>query len=104
MATPQQIENAAARRVGHLERIRQHIETHGFPPTLSELADAVDVDRETVKKDMRVLRDEGLIEFGNATDADGNRAATAPAGRAIRLVGHRVILVREDAAVTGASS
>ena len=81
MATADQMRAAAARRAELLQLIRAHIETVGYPPTLSEMGDATGVHRETIKKDMRVLADEGLIEH------DG-----APAGRAIRLTGHRVRL------------
>lgn len=87
MATAQQIEEAATRRAGHIDRIKRHIVKEGYPPTMGELADATGVGRETIKKDLRVLADEGLLEFGKA-----------PAGRAIRLTGHRVLVVKSGGA------
>lgn len=82
MATAAQMHNAAARRAGLVQLIHEHIENRGYPPTLTEMADATGVHRETIKKDMSILREEGVIVFDDA-----------PAGRAIRLVGYRVALV-----------
>lgn len=81
MATDDQIETAARRRVKVLGTIREHIETHGYPPTLTELADLMDVDRETIKVDVRTLEAGGYLEVDKGKT------------RGLRITGYRVALI-----------
>jgi predicted transcriptional regulator len=81
MATAEQLETAAARRVRIRGAIRESITSRGYPPTLSELAESTGVDRETIKVDLRTLADAGVIEVDKGVT------------RGIRLKGYRVVLV-----------
>lgn len=81
MATDDQMIHAANRRKAVVEAIRQSIETRGYPPTLSELADAMDVDRETVKVDIRTLEAGGYIEVDKGMT------------RGLRIAGHDVVVL-----------
>ena len=83
MATADQIEQAAKRRARIPDTVRRSIEGKGYPPTITELADALDVDRETVKADLAVLVEAGYLEVDKGIT------------RGIRLAGHRVVLVEE---------
>lgn len=85
MATDDQLATAARRRVQTLDVIRRHITDKGYPPTLTEIADATHVDRATVVIDVRVLANEGLLEVDKGIT------------RGLRLAGHDVVLVPRGA-------
>lgn len=83
MATDEQIERAAKRRGRVLDAIKAHITDKGYPPTLTELAQLLDVDRETIVVDVRTLAAGGYIEVDKGIV------------RGIRVAGYRVVLVPE---------
>lgn len=83
MATDEQIEQAAKRRGRVLDAIKNHITDKGYPPTLTDLAQLLDVDRETIVVDVRTLAAGGYIEVDKGIV------------RGIRVVGYRVVLVPE---------
>jgi SOS-response transcriptional repressor LexA len=86
MATTDQLAAAAERRVETLDVIRRHITSHGYPPTLTEIAEATGVDRATVVVDVRVLTDAGELEVDKGIT------------RGLRIARHDVVLVpRADA-------
>jgi SOS-response transcriptional repressor LexA len=81
MATDDQMEHAALRRKAVVTAIRESIERRGYPPTLSELATAMDVDRETIKVDVRMLERGGYLEVDKGVT------------RGMRIAGLDVVLV-----------
>lgn len=81
MATEDQLKTAADRRVDTLDVIRRYITDKGYPPTMTDIAEATGVDRATVVIDVRVLTKAGLIEVDKGVT------------RGIRLAGHDVVLV-----------
>lgn len=81
MATADQLADAATRRVATLDVIRRHITDKGYPPTLTEIAEATGVDRATVVVDVRVLTKAGHLEVDPGVT------------RGIRVAGHDVVLV-----------
>lgn len=81
MATDDQMLHAAQRRRALLEVVRRFIETRGYPPTLTELAEVTGVTRETTVVDLRTLEAAQLVEVDKGVT------------RGIRLVGFDVVLV-----------
>lgn len=77
MPTPEEHERADGRRDAIVEAIRTSIRDRGYPPSVSELAETVDVSASQIKYDLGRLVRDGRIE------------RDAGVTRGIRLLGDR---------------
>jgi repressor LexA len=62
MPTQTEIDRAATRRKQTLKLIATSISTHGYPPSVSELATATGVSSAAVRRDLEALEKAGKIE------------------------------------------
>lgn len=89
MATVDEMTAAAERRVRILKHIREGVERHWTPPTVTELAELEGVSRRQVAWDLDLLEREGMIEQD-----------TEHRPRVIRVAGYRVRVEPVPAEVT----
>lgn len=62
MPSPTEIERAAKRRVEILRKIVESVNGRGYPPTVSELAEATGVTKRQIRTDLDALVAAGAIE------------------------------------------
>ncbi len=68
MPTPDQLDNARARRTAIMHSIRQDVITKGHPPNVTELAELHGVSRRQISLDLASLKRDGRIELVPAPD------------------------------------